>query len=211
MLPSASMGSFTRCACELDEGDTLVLYTDGLIERRSEHLMVGFDRLVACLLGRARGSGESCAITCSTPWSDDNAGEDDIALLAVTVGLTQPRGPLGDEAREAHLGPATNRGLSTCRRPAMMRTNAMIPSTTKMVQSMDPSFPLTDVCRHSLITLDYRLNAVDGTPWPCRCGAHACTGVVEGGFFSLDPRRQRALVPFAGAFVRKEYQRRTAP
>jgi hypothetical protein len=61
------------------------------------------------------------------------------------------------------------------------------------------------------ITLDYRLNAVDGSRWTCRCGAPACSGVVEGGFFALDPRRQRELLPFAGAFVRTEYQRRNAP
>jgi phosphoserine phosphatase RsbU/P len=35
--------------CRLQTGDTLVLYTDGLIERRMESITVGFDRLLATL------------------------------------------------------------------------------------------------------------------------------------------------------------------
>jgi hypothetical protein len=61
------------------------------------------------------------------------------------------------------------------------------------------------------ITLDYRLNALDGPPWECRCGAQACTGLVEGGFFSFDAGRQRELLRFAGDFVRNEHHRRNPP
>ena len=62
------------------------------------------------------------------------------------------------------------------------------------------------------ITLDYRLNAISGSAWACRCRSPSCTGVVEGGFFELDDRRQAELLPFAGDFVRREHRRRmTAP
>jgi hypothetical protein len=32
------------------------------------------------------------------------------------------------------------------------------------------------------ITIDYRLNAFDGSSWACVCGAMNCTGTVDGGF-----------------------------
>jgi hypothetical protein len=58
------------------------------------------------------------------------------------------------------------------------------------------------------ITVDYRLNALDGDRWPCRCGAAACTGTVEGSFFSMTPERQRLLLPHAPPFIRREAARR---
>src|SRR5918993_1513794 len=48
------------------------------------------------------------------------------------------------------------------------------------------------------VTVDYRLNALDGDRWPCRCGTEACTGVVGGGgFFGMSEERQRLLLPHA--------------
>jgi hypothetical protein len=58
------------------------------------------------------------------------------------------------------------------------------------------------------ITIDYRLNAFDGSPWPCECGAQSCTGTVVGSFFAMDPERQTLLLPHAPAFIRREYHRR---
>ena len=60
------------------------------------------------------------------------------------------------------------------------------------------------------ITIDYRLNAFEGTSWPCRCGAAACPGVVEGSFFAMPEERQRLLLPHAPAFIRWEHRRRRA-
>ncbi|HEY7020248.1 MAG TPA: SET domain-containing protein-lysine N-methyltransferase [Ktedonobacterales bacterium] len=60
------------------------------------------------------------------------------------------------------------------------------------------------------ITIDYRLNAHDGERWECDCGAANCQGYVIGDFFSLDAERQRAYLPYAPPFIRKEYQRRAA-
>jgi hypothetical protein len=58
------------------------------------------------------------------------------------------------------------------------------------------------------ITIDYRLNAFDGNSWPCACGAAVCTGTVVGSFFALPEDRQRAYLPYAPAFIRREYRRR---
>jgi SET domain-containing protein len=58
------------------------------------------------------------------------------------------------------------------------------------------------------ITIDYRLSAFDGSPWPCECGAQSCTGTVVGSFFAMDPERQTLLLPHAPAFIRREHHRR---
>jgi hypothetical protein len=58
------------------------------------------------------------------------------------------------------------------------------------------------------ITIDYRLNAFDGSSWPCHCGSETCAGAVVGRFFAMDPQRQRLLLPHAPAFIRREYRRR---
>jgi SET domain-containing protein len=60
------------------------------------------------------------------------------------------------------------------------------------------------------VTIDYRLNAFDGDSWQCRCGADNCTGVVVGSFFAMDAERQRAYLPHAPVFIRREYVRRAA-
>ena len=58
------------------------------------------------------------------------------------------------------------------------------------------------------ITIDYRLNAFDGSSWPCDCGTESCTGTVVGSFFAMTPERQELLLPHAPAFIRAEYRRR---
>ncbi len=58
------------------------------------------------------------------------------------------------------------------------------------------------------ITIDYRLNAFDGSSWPCSCGASVCTGRVTGSFFALLEERQRAYLRYAPPFIRAEYHRR---
>ncbi len=60
------------------------------------------------------------------------------------------------------------------------------------------------------ITIDYRLNAHDGERWTCDCGAANCRGYVIGDYFSLDTECQRAYLPYAPPFIRKEYRRRAA-
>jgi len=58
------------------------------------------------------------------------------------------------------------------------------------------------------ITIDYRLNAFDGSSWPCDCGTAACSGTVVGSFFALPEERQRAYLRFAPPFIRAKHRRR---
>lgn len=58
------------------------------------------------------------------------------------------------------------------------------------------------------IVIDYRLNAFDGSSWPCTCGSANCTGRVVGSFFALAEERQRAYLPYAPPFIRREYHAR---
>ena len=61
------------------------------------------------------------------------------------------------------------------------------------------------------ITIDYRLNAFsDGESWPCLCGTASCSGQVLASFFGVEPERQRAYLPYAPAFIHKEYRRRAS-
>ena len=62
------------------------------------------------------------------------------------------------------------------------------------------------------IVIDYRLNATGGERWQCDCGSASCLGYVEaGGFFAMDPQRQRSYLPYAPKFIRAEYRRLNRP
>lgn len=69
-------------------------------------------------------------------------------------------------------------------------------------------FAWTDLAAGAEITIDYRLNAFDGTSWPCACGAPSCTGTVVGSYFAMDPARRALLLPHAPDFIRREHRRR---
>jgi hypothetical protein len=69
-------------------------------------------------------------------------------------------------------------------------------------------FAWRDIAAGEEITIDYRLNAFDGSSWPCECGTASCTGTVVGSYFSLSEERQRAYLPYAPDFIRREYRRR---
>ncbi|MGY1640196.1 PP2C family protein-serine/threonine phosphatase [Geodermatophilus sp. SYSU D00703] len=66
----------------LDPGDTLVLYTDGLVERRDAPLDDGFAGLVATL---ERIGHEPLERVCDTVLRELGGREDDVALLAVRL------------------------------------------------------------------------------------------------------------------------------
>ena len=69
-------------------------------------------------------------------------------------------------------------------------------------------FAWRQIRRGEEIAIDYRLNAFGGERWSCACGSTSCTGTIVGDFFSLDPATQRRYLPFAPAFIRREYSAR---
>ncbi|MFJ9831483.1 PP2C family protein-serine/threonine phosphatase [Streptomyces sp. NPDC101169] len=66
-------------------GDTLVLYTDGLIERRKEDIDVGLDRLMHALRQCGSLGAERLADTLLTKLGVASGGRDDIALIVVRL------------------------------------------------------------------------------------------------------------------------------
>ncbi|HEX4010666.1 MAG TPA: SpoIIE family protein phosphatase [Solirubrobacteraceae bacterium] len=73
-------------------GETLLLFTDGLIERRRESISVGLDRLSEAFAGAPEGVEDICDHVLAETVSEQGS-HDDVALLAVRL-LPQPTGPL---------------------------------------------------------------------------------------------------------------------
>jgi SET domain-containing protein len=71
-------------------------------------------------------------------------------------------------------------------------------------------FAWRDIASGEEIAIDYRLNAFEGDRWPCLCGARSCTGMVVGSFFALSEATQQAYLPFAPAFIQREWRERAA-
>lgn len=96
------------------------------------------------------------------------------------------------------------------------RFAVLAPPGCYLNHSCDPSamrhgvkvFAWRPIAADDEITIDYRLNAFDGSSWPCDCGSATCTGTVVGSFFAMDPERQELLLPHAPAFIRAEHRRR---
>ncbi|HEY2161099.1 MAG TPA: SpoIIE family protein phosphatase [Solirubrobacteraceae bacterium] len=76
----------------LAAGDTLLLFTDGLVERRDESIQVGLERLRDALRDAPAGVEELCDHVLDRTLGD-HPGQDDVALLAVRL-LEQLTGPL---------------------------------------------------------------------------------------------------------------------
>ena len=68
-------------------------------------------------------------------------------------------------------------------------------------------FAWRDIAAGEEITIDYRLNAFDGSTWPCDCRSSACSGSVVGSFFALPAERQAVFLRYAPTFIRREYRR----
>ncbi|PBC67592.1 LOW QUALITY PROTEIN: serine phosphatase RsbU (regulator of sigma subunit) [Streptomyces sp. TLI_235] len=68
-----------------DDGDTLVLYTDGLIERRREDIDVGLDRLARSLSARPAAPPEALADSVLAELLPPGGATDDTALVVVRL------------------------------------------------------------------------------------------------------------------------------
>jgi GAF domain-containing protein/anti-sigma regulatory factor (Ser/Thr protein kinase) len=87
LTPGAPLGGFPYGSCpeqefSLGTGETIVLYTDGLIERRGIPLSEGIDRLAAALQGSH--SAENACRRAIDEMVPDEGLEDDVAILALT-------------------------------------------------------------------------------------------------------------------------------
>ena len=85
MPPGAPLGLGGRWqtgVVRLEPGDTILMFSDGVVERRGRALADGLDALVAAAAGStaAAGSANLCALaTAAVPGTTD----DDVAVLAV--------------------------------------------------------------------------------------------------------------------------------
>jgi phosphoserine phosphatase RsbU/P len=76
--------AFRRYSTRIEPGSTLVLYTDGLIERRGETITIGLDRLLeACKEGPA--SPQELCDYLSDVMLRDTTIEDDIAIVVIAI------------------------------------------------------------------------------------------------------------------------------
>lgn len=74
-----------QARCPFTEGETLVLYTDGLIERRREDIDAGIDRLSAALSRYDDGDPDKLADILLTEVLPPDGRSDDVALVIVVL------------------------------------------------------------------------------------------------------------------------------
>ncbi|HEX8745323.1 MAG TPA: GAF domain-containing SpoIIE family protein phosphatase [Thermoleophilaceae bacterium] len=80
-------GGRRSSSCRLEPGSLLLLYTDGLVERRGASLTHGLDRLAEAAAGAAgRDPEQACDSVVAAMLGDEGGAGDDVALLAVAVG-----------------------------------------------------------------------------------------------------------------------------
>ena len=72
-----------RCRSRIEPGGTVVLYTDGLVERPGEHIDDGLARLADGVRRGAARPGAAAATTCSRELVPAAGAPDDVALLAL--------------------------------------------------------------------------------------------------------------------------------
>jgi anti-sigma regulatory factor (Ser/Thr protein kinase) len=91
LLGVTAGAGMTEATTGLRDGDFLVLYTDGLVERRNESLQAGLDRLAAAA---ARSGADDADVLCEhllealVPASATR--DDDVAILVARVGSQRP-------------------------------------------------------------------------------------------------------------------------
>ena len=74
---------FTETRLDLREGETLLLYTDGLVERREESIQVGLDRLLRVAAGHEGSDVDGLCDHILSALVESDHVSDDVALVAV--------------------------------------------------------------------------------------------------------------------------------
>ncbi len=82
--PLGVASSFRRQTVDVDAGSTLILYTDGLVERRHEPITIGLDRLAHATENGPKAPEALCDHLSETLLGD-TAAADDVALVVVTL------------------------------------------------------------------------------------------------------------------------------
>jgi serine phosphatase RsbU (regulator of sigma subunit) len=77
-------GGRRSSSCQLEPGSLLILYTDGLVERRGASLTDGFERLAAAAAGAGRDPEQACDQVVKAMLGDEGPA-DDVAVLAVAI------------------------------------------------------------------------------------------------------------------------------
>jgi serine/threonine-protein kinase RsbW len=95
---SAPVGAYRRpyargaTACRLTAGDRVLLYTDGLIERRDRRLDDELDRLVAAFARLRDTALETLVQTLAEEMVGDSRSRDDVCLLCLAYGAADSAG-----------------------------------------------------------------------------------------------------------------------
>lgn len=84
-LSGPGLGPRTEAGVLLPSGSTLLLYSDGLVERRTESLTVGIERLVQAVASHPVGEPPEALCDHLVRTVVDGRHDDDVALLAVTI------------------------------------------------------------------------------------------------------------------------------
>jgi hypothetical protein len=74
----------------LDAGATLLLYTDGLVERRGESIQDGLDRLSRTAVSNGAGDLDGLCDHLVASLVDDASVADDVALVAMRPHSIEP-------------------------------------------------------------------------------------------------------------------------
>ena len=74
---------FTETRLDLRDGETLLLYTDGLVERREESIQAGLDRLLRVAAGHEGSDVDGLCDHILSALVESDHVSDDVALVAV--------------------------------------------------------------------------------------------------------------------------------
>jgi PAS domain S-box-containing protein len=183
VLPSAV---YEDAEHQLHDAATIVLYTDGLVERRGETIDTGLERLLATIRGHDGDVTSLCNHLTATLLAD--AGDDDVALLVARVEHAAIPGRLelelpADPRRLHELRARVRRWLADANVPRHVVSDVVVALNEAVSNSMLHAYTGTARRGHVHVTLTLApggLNAVvaDRGAWREQPGPHDGRGIV---------------------------------